>query len=117
VSENARGYYRVEYPLRERPLMDIDGAMHQVIDCSESGLRFELGRGAPPDPGAMLHGIVRFSNGLEVSIRGTVVRVQDGAVAVQFAGKGIPMGIIMREQLDLLARYPMHLRSRRDPQV
>jgi hypothetical protein len=39
------------------------------------------------------------------------VRVQDGMVAVRFDGTGIPVGVILREQLGLLARYPMHLRS------
>jgi hypothetical protein len=116
VGENARERYRIEYPLRERPRLEIGAESYPVIDCSESGLRFEVTRGHPPELGATVRGAIRFRSGREALILGTVVRVGEAAVAVQFVGAGVPMGVIMREQLELLARYPKHMRSRQSPE-
>lgn len=37
-----RNLYRIEYPRGERPGLRIGGALHDVVDCSEQGLRFVL---------------------------------------------------------------------------
>lgn len=40
VSENRRRHFRVNYPTHDRPCIKIRGYEFEVIDVSESGLRF-----------------------------------------------------------------------------
>jgi PilZ domain len=104
-SSPERAYYRIVYPLRDRPRLELGGRQHEVVDCSEGGLRFQLTSGAPPELGAPVRAVVRFHEGQEVAVEGAVVRVQGGHVALRLA-RGIPLAVILAEQRYLRAHYP-----------
>lgn len=102
-----RAHYRIQYPMRERPELLMEGKRREVIDCSERGLRFTCPGGPFPEPGTMLHGRVRFRRGMETQIQGTVVRIQDEEVALHLTNSEIPLAIIFGEQRYLRAHYPL----------
>jgi hypothetical protein len=104
-SSPERAHYRIVYPLRDRPRLELGGRQHEVVDCSGDGLRFQLTGGAPPEPGARVQSVVRFHEGREVAVEGSVVRVQGGHIALRLA-RGIPLAVILAEQRYLLAHYP-----------
>lgn len=101
-----REHYRVEYPLRERPTLVLEGEPFEVIECSESGLRYSLGKaGVQPPVGSPLRGVVRFPTSAEIPVSGVVARVDEGRVAVRFSGTGIPFATVMAEQIYLRRKY------------
>jgi hypothetical protein len=118
---NGRAYYRVVYPERERPTFIIAGRRLSdampVIDCSERGIRYEipLERLQPDQLPAVddkIRGRVRFRDGTEIEIEGTVVRVAPPAIALKLQAPGVPLSVIFAEQRYLRTHYPAWLESR-----
>jgi hypothetical protein len=102
-----RAYFRIRFPMRERPRLVVDGRELEVVDCSENGLRYRAEPGAVPAWGSEIQGELRFRRGATVEIEGTVVRRQAGEVALRLAETRIPLKIIFDEQRYLRAHYPM----------
>ncbi|MFO7262315.1 MAG: PilZ domain-containing protein [bacterium] len=102
-----REYYRIQYPVRERPRFLVDGKEYEVLNCSEMGVCYVVPGEVPIVPGDVVHGKIRFSRGDEVEIEGVVVRVQDGTVALHLAAMPIPFVVILNEQQYLRQKYPM----------
>lgn len=107
MSWKERSYYRIRYPRRERPWLVIGGSNFEVLDCSETGLRYQYLGDAPPEPGAVVTGTLRIPREEEeLPIEGTVVWVRDREVALHLPETRIPLGMILREQRYLRAHYP-----------
>ena len=92
----------------ERPRLLLDDAGHEVVDCSERGIRFRPADGPVPEHGATVQGTLVFRRSGTVDVEGAVVRVQDGEVAVHLAEPGVPFSVIWAEQRWLRGRYPDH---------
>ena len=105
--ENARSFYRVEYPHPARPVLDFEGGTAFVLDCSESGFRYALeGDMQPPEPGTRISGRIKFNEGREVPVTGQVKRLYGKSVAVAFnPGAEVPFAIILKEQKFLRSHY------------
>jgi hypothetical protein len=99
-----REHYRVAYPTALRPKLLVHGVSFDVVDISERGIRFRLGKAEEPEPGFELLGVVRFKRGETATVRGTVLRVIDGEVACRLE-EGVPLRVIMEEQRYLLHRH------------
>ena len=113
VDPNQRGYYRIEYPTTECPDLVVGDRTMAVIDCSESGLRYDLLETEPrPEIGSEIRGVVRFREGEEVEVEGVIVRLDGRSVAVRFTGTEIPFSTILTEQQYLRRHYLTHLRGR-----
>lgn len=98
--DNRREYYRIPFPESQRPRMIVGLSISQVIDCSERGLSYEPAA-EPADVGDVVEGRIRFPRGVELPIRGEVVRVGADRVSLALKGTGIPFAIIFQEQLHL----------------
>ena len=98
MPDSRRNHYRVLYPFAERPALEIGWTSFDVAECSESGLRYELGQRHSPSIGAQVAGKVLFKSGETVDVTGEVVRLQDGLVALALHPPGIPFAVVMREQ-------------------
>ena len=85
----------------------VDGIAHEVLDCSESGMRYRLATDEPAMYGQEIRGLVQFRRGTEIQVEGRIVRIDGEFAALHFNALGIPFGIILAEQRDLLRRYPM----------
>jgi hypothetical protein len=99
-----REHYRVAYPTSLRPKLLVQGVSFDVVDISERGIRFRLGKAQAPEPGFEVQGVLRFKRGETVTIRGAVLRVEQGEVAARLE-EGIPLRVVMDEQRFLLDRH------------
>jgi hypothetical protein len=101
-----RAYYRVEYPIQERPAFFAGETEMAVYDLSEYGVRFATHTDLPVQEGDALSGSIRFPgrNRDELHVEGTVVWVR-GTVAALKLEVPIPFGDILDEQRYLRTRY------------
>lgn len=93
-----RAVYRVVYPVRARPTLSVGAESFSVIDCSELGLRYQVPEVHRPAVGATVTGRVHFRRGVDFTVSGEVVRVQDGTVALWFKAGGIPYAEMVAER-------------------
>ena len=107
TAESTRAYFRVGYPLAERPRLILGDAIHQVLDCSEGGFRFHSAGFPALEVGSTIEGRIRFRRGAQVTVQGRVVWTQKGQVAVILTESRIPLSIIYDEQRYLRKHYPM----------
>ena len=108
--EHQRSFYRISYPGPARPVLAVGDRSFAVVDCSESGLRYELTARDPlPAPGTTIQGTVRFKRGQEVEIVGAVARHYGDTVALRLKGDGIPFRLILDEQQYLRRNFLRHL--------
>lgn len=77
-----RSLYRIIYPLLERPTLEVGRGLYEVVDCSESGLRYEVRGRRPPPVGTQLGGTLKFRRGDHVTVTGEVIRVTAGTVVL-----------------------------------
>jgi hypothetical protein len=104
--ENRRERYRLAYPHSERPELLVTGRLLEVIECSESGLRYALPDHEPPPPlGCEVRGVVGFRGRASHAVDGVVHRVRSGLVAVRFTRASIPFATILAEQKYLRSHY------------
>jgi PilZ domain len=110
ANSNQRDFFRIDFPLSERPELVIDDRAYAVIDCSESGLRFAVPDDeSAPETGSTIKGVVRFRRGDPVEVAGVIARVYGRSAAVRFLGTGLPFSSILREQQYLRRHYLRHL--------
>lgn len=102
-----RSYYRVEYPLAERPHFLMSDRILQVLDCSEVGFRYDISGYPAPTVGERIAGRIRFRRGRQFPVEGRVVRVREREVVVMLDEVRIPLATIYDEQRYLRSRYPM----------
>jgi hypothetical protein len=103
-----RRHYRIQYPLRARPSFVSGGITVEVVDCSESGLRYERAENDPrPAVGSEFRGVIHFPTGDQLEVEGVIARVDKRTVAVRLVGSGIPYATILKEQRYLRRHYPM----------
>lgn len=98
MPHSRRNHYRVTYPFAERPTFQIGWTSFEVVECSESGLRYDLGERHCPTIGSQVAGRVVFRSGETIDVTGDVVRLQDGFVALVLQAPAIPFGLVIREQ-------------------
>jgi hypothetical protein len=105
--KNERALYRVQFPVTERPRLITGDRAHEVLDCSEVGIRYRAPSSWEAEVGTPVRGLVRFRRGAEVNVQGFIVRVEDQVIAVRLTEGGIPLAVMLDEQRYLRARYPM----------
>ena len=106
LDDERRQYHRIRYPLPERPKFECAGQTCAVLDISARGLRYAVVGAALPNPHDLIQGILRCRRSAPVTIEGTVVRAQNGEVAL-FLHQEIPFTVLIAEQRYLHQRYPM----------
>jgi len=99
-----RANYRVVYPLAERPIMEVGRAIHDVVDVSERGLRFEIRTTQQPKPGDLITGRIEFKGSATIEVTGEVIRARPGLVVLALEPPGIPYSNILLEQRRLRAK-------------
>ena len=104
MPESRRNHYRVTYPFAERPALESGRSSFEVVECSENGLRYDVGERRSPSVGARVSGRLVFRSGDAVDVSGEVVRLQDGLVALALQPPGIPFSVVIHEQRYLRGR-------------
>jgi hypothetical protein len=91
-----RNYYRVNYPPASRPAILIAGKSYEVLNISESGLKYAHPGNDRPAAGAPLLGEIVFSDE-KLEVEGAVFRVAGDEVVVRLE-RGISFKRIVAEQ-------------------
>lgn len=105
--EFERSAYRIPYPPTARPRLRLGDREMSIVDCSERGLRFAADSTPLPEVGTRISGSVQLlSGGPALSVEGTVIRCQEGEVAVKLQAPGIPFRAVFAEQRFLGQRFP-----------
>ncbi len=101
-----RANYRVHFPRAERPLLVINEHHYEVVDCSVRGLCCIVNAWQPRLVlGDQIEGLVRFRDRAQAPVRGLVVRIQEGEIALYLPDTEIPFAILRGEERYLLAHY------------
>ncbi|NIP92153.1 MAG: PilZ domain-containing protein [Akkermansiaceae bacterium] len=99
-----RAYYRVEYPIQERPAFVVDEVEMAVHDLSEHGVRFTRHPHLRLAEGETVSGLIRFRDRGELHVEGRVVWVRGDMAALELQVP-VPFGTILDEQRYLRNRY------------
>jgi len=92
-----RALYRILYPLVERPTFQVGRYLHEILDCSEQGLRYEVQDRRVPAIGSEIGGFIQFRRGDEIHVTGEVIRTRDGIVVLAL-DPPLPFAEILAEQ-------------------
>jgi hypothetical protein len=92
-----RESYRIQYPEEKQPKLIIKGSEYQVVDMSETGVRFRIGENDKL-PGDLFHAKVQLHNNVTIEILGRIIRVTGEDAAMFLLVKKIPYQIILSEQ-------------------
>ena len=106
TSQERRQDHRIRYPFQERPQLQCADRTCLVLDISARGLRYALPDDLLPTPHDPVKGILRFRRNTPIAIDGTVVRAQNGEVAL-YLHREIPFAVLLAEQRYLHQHYPM----------
>lgn len=104
MPEQRREYYRVQYPVADRPLLKAITGQFEVIDVSEYGVRFKQDDQHSFAPGMSLIARIRFADGHEYECCGEVLRCDAMSVSAKLL-KPIPMQRIQSESAYLILTY------------
>ncbi len=100
-----RQLYRLSYPVCERPQMMVGGRCYEVIDISERSAKLRFGEGLPANVEEPVNGVIRFSDGSDVSVEGAAFRRAQNTLVI-ILSKGISFRRMVLEQLHLRQKYP-----------
>ena len=101
-----RQYYRLSFPLQERPHFQVGNVAMPIIECSERGFRYEPAAPHAPEVGDEISGRIKFRRGTEVAVAGTITRRQDATLVLVLDSPGVPFAVLMAEQRHLRRHYP-----------
>lgn len=102
--EQKREYYRVEYPMNDRPALLSRDDEFEIIDISEGGLKFKKDSNTDFSVGDVLGGTIKFSDNYFFKCMGKVVRIDDDNVAINHTHH-LPLERIRAEHLLLIQKY------------
>lgn len=104
MTEQRREYYRVQYPVIDRPVLSAKAGRFEVIDVSEFGVRFKRDGQYVFEPGTHLIARIHFSDGNDYECAGEILRCEEDSVSVQLHTP-IPMHRIRAESVYLRLNY------------
>ncbi len=102
--ENKREFYRVRYPINDRPILKLLGNEFEVIDISEQGLRFLCKQCFEFKPNLKVQFKVTFHDDESLALEGKILRIHENAVII-YLTQGIPLGRIIQEQKYIIAKH------------
>ena len=99
-----RQYFRLQYPLKERPKAVVQGIPYEILDLSERGVRIKTPSTTPADEGETIELTIKFARGDSLELSGKIVRVQETSIGI-FLTHSIPPERIRAEELYLRTKY------------
>ncbi len=92
-----RQSYRVMYPQEYHPVLLIRNIEYDVLDLSETGLRFKIKENVKL-PGDLFHAVVKLHDEKNIEVLGRIVRITGEHAAMFLVVKKIPYQFILSEQ-------------------
>ncbi len=99
-----RAFFRLRYPITERPRMQMLTRQYVVTEISEGGIRLRPTVLADFPVGSELNAVLAFHDGESLTVNGTVYRHSGDEVVIRLP-KGIPESRIFAEQRYILKKY------------
>jgi hypothetical protein len=96
-NDERRQNYRIIYPETYHPSLVIRNIQFDIMDLSETGLRFKLKENIKL-PGDLFHAEVKLHDDSNVEILGRIIRISGQHAAMFMVVKKIPYQIILAEQ-------------------
>ena len=103
MTQQRREYFRINYPITERPSLITRDRTFEVIDVSEYGVRFKIPADSPFLVGEEIRADIRFPDDEIYICNGQINRHTDRD-AVILLGTPIPLQKIRSEQTSLIIR-------------
>ncbi len=100
-----RAFFRLCYPKRAMPNINIAGAQYHVSEVSERGLRVLITNSAAFYPGLSLSGSLKLHGERQVFVQGSVLRIEAAEVVIQL-NTGLSFKDMLEEQRYMRQRYP-----------
>lgn len=100
-----RSYYRVEFPLIERPCWVVGDTTFVVVDLAETSCRMKRTGRCSVNFEEPMYGLLRFADGDQVWVEGNFLREADNGIVVKFT-KGVALKKIVALQRSMFQRYP-----------
>lgn len=107
---NRRRFYRIRYPLIERPRLIAADEEFAVFEISEAGAMIKYADEPPAAFSQPCPVKIVFRDGKECSTEAVLERTQFGEFVLRFLRR-LPLKIIASEQRRLLRHYPRHVRE------
>ncbi len=106
MESDQRDFYRIQYPAADRPRLRIGTLVSEVLNLSETGVRFEPAQALSLTVGSSVTAELRFHDGHTLTVSGRVHSVQlEPRIAVLQLSSGVPAAKILQEQQLLRQRY------------
>jgi len=104
MSQN-RDYFRIVFPIGERPCLKADLTEWDILDLSENGARVAVNDDNTLRSLDSFDATIRFSDGTAATVNACVQRREAEGVVLQFREQ-LAYSLIMAEQRRLLRLYP-----------
>lgn len=106
-NDQKREYFRLIYPVNDRPTIEIEGEKYSVMDLSEEGVRFGHAPTVCLGIGSVVRGTIEFRDGSKEQVVGKIIRIveEKPAFTVMQLTAGLPMKRMMDEQRALIRKY------------
>ncbi len=106
MDSDQRDFYRIQYPQADRPRLRIGALVSEVLNLSETGVRFVPAEGLELVMGAPVTAELGFHDGQAMLVAGHVHSVQsEPRIAALHFTSGVPAAKILQEQQILRQRY------------
>lgn len=99
-----RAFFRLRYPIADRPQSSLLGQQYQTTEISEYGMRLATPSTEAFAPDQVIEVVITFQDGEMVTVLGRVLRIEEAEVALGLLDS-IPEARITREQRYLLQKY------------
>lgn len=96
-NDDRRQNYRIIYPEDYHPSLVIRNIEFEIMDLSETGLRFRM-KDNVKLPGDLFHAEVKLHNDINVEVLGRIIRISGQHAAMFMVVKKIPYQVILSEQ-------------------
>lgn len=104
MSENQRSHYRLTYPTKERPTLNLTDGSYEILQIAESNLVISTEH-TPLDGDYIFQGEVAFSDGTSDSIAGTILKKDDQQTIITLT-ETLSFKRLMSEQRRIRVNYP-----------
>lgn len=102
-----RRYFRLAYPVADRPVCQIRDRQYPLVEISEEGMRLVVAQARGFKANQELALTLQLHEGRNIHVVGEVHRMHDDQLVLKL-NCAIPLSVIVAEQRYLLVKYPRH---------
>jgi PilZ domain-containing protein len=105
-----RNYFRIQFPITQRPRLVVSTAEFEVLELAETGARIIVGDAQVSETSGEFEATIQFPDGASASVTARVHRREINEAVLRFAAN-LPYPIIAGQQRRLLKLFPRQATS------